>query len=76
MNENQKDINPAELNNTLSQSIIHYNPTRIDYTISDLEITLLENAGSSIWKDIIHRTMEIPPNNKFTNISIVKGSLG
>jgi hypothetical protein len=46
------NINISEINRNLQQSYIHYEPDRVDYTISNLELELLEQAGSSIWKDV------------------------
>ncbi len=45
-------VNIEELNDGLSNSFIHINLDRIDYTLSDAELILLENAGSSLWKDV------------------------
>ena len=45
------NINIQEINKNLQQSYIHYNPDRVDYTINNLELDLLESTGSSIWKD-------------------------
>lgn len=33
------------------QSFIHYDPTRIDYTLSQSELDALVNASSNNWKD-------------------------
>jgi len=51
------NIDIAEINRNLQQSYIHYEPNRVDYTISNLELELLEQTGSSIWKDISLATL-------------------
>jgi len=33
------------------QSYIRYNTKRIDYTVSDSELKILEDSGNNIWKD-------------------------
>lgn len=48
---NNTDIDISEINRNLQESYIHYNPNRVDYTISDLEINMLEQTGNNIWKD-------------------------
>jgi hypothetical protein len=55
--ENSNDINIAEINQDLQNSYIHYEPNRVDYTINNLELELLEQAGSNIWKDIFWATL-------------------
>ena len=52
-----ENLDIAEINRDLQESYIHYDPTRIDYTVSDLEIELIEQAGSSIWKDVFIATL-------------------
>jgi hypothetical protein len=59
MSDNNPNINLSELNQALSQNVIHYNPTRIDYTINDFELTQLEEYGKSIWKDTFFTTIGI-----------------
>ena len=44
------DIN--NLNRTIQESYIHYEPNRIDYTINESELLLLEESGKNFWKDI------------------------
>ena len=44
------DIN--NLNKTVQQSYIHYEPNRVDYTINNLELNLLEDSGNNFWKEI------------------------
>ena len=34
-----------------SQSYIHYDPNRIDYSLSEEELQNLANAGQNSWKD-------------------------
>jgi hypothetical protein len=51
VNSPESNINIGELNAALSKNVILYNPTRIDYTINDFELTQLEEYGKSIWKD-------------------------
>ena len=48
--ENNIDI--TEINKNLQESFIHYDPLRIDFTVNNIELELLEQSGSSIWKDI------------------------
>lgn len=59
MAEQQPNINLTELNRTLSQSVIHYDFTRIDYTINDTELLQLEELGKDLWKDIFFATSGI-----------------
>jgi len=53
------NINIAEINNNLQQSYIHYDPERVDYTISNFELELLKQAGGSVWKDIFLASLGI-----------------
>lgn len=46
-----QNINISEINRNLQESYIHYDPNRIDFTISNHELDLLEQTGNSIWKD-------------------------
>lgn len=48
--ENNIDI--EEINKNLQESFIHYDPQRVDYTVNNVELELLEQTGSTIWKDI------------------------
>jgi hypothetical protein len=57
MSDQQPHINPTELNNTLSQSYIHYDPNRVDYTINEAELNQLENIGNSVWKEVFFATL-------------------
>jgi hypothetical protein len=59
MSNSQSHINLGELSKALSQSIIHYNPTRVDYTVSESELILLENYGNNIWKDVFIATLSL-----------------
>jgi len=54
---NNNDINISEINSDLQRSYIHYDPNRIDYTINNLELELLEQTGSSVWKDVFLATL-------------------
>lgn len=54
-----KDLNIQEINKTLQHSYIHYDPNRVDYSINNLELELLEKEGSSIWKDFFIATIAI-----------------
>lgn len=47
-----QSLNIAEINRNLQESYIHYDPSRVDYTINNLELNLLEQTGNSIWKDV------------------------
>lgn len=51
------DLNISELNRNLQESFIHYEPNRIDFTISNIELDLLEQSGSNIWKDVFFVTL-------------------
>jgi hypothetical protein len=53
------EINISEINAYLQKSYIHYDPNRIDYTINNLELELLEQTGNSIWKDVFLATLGI-----------------
>lgn len=57
MNDSNVDI--QEINKNLQQSYIHYNPDRVDYTINNLELDLLETTGNNIWKDFFIATLAI-----------------
>jgi hypothetical protein len=46
------NVNIAEINSNLQESFIHYDPNRVDFTVSYLELELLEQTGNSIWKDV------------------------
>jgi hypothetical protein len=50
--DNNGNLNIAEINRDLQESFIHYDPNRVDYTINNLELDILEQTGSSIWKDV------------------------
>jgi hypothetical protein len=49
----------AEINANLSENILHYDPQRIDYAISSLEIDSLKNFQTSIWKDVFFATSSL-----------------
>lgn len=53
--ENNIDI--LEINRTLQESFIHYDPERVDYTINNIELELLQSSGNSIWKDVFLATL-------------------
>lgn len=53
--ENNIDI--LEINRNLQESFIHYDPERVDYTINNIELELLQSSGNSIWKDIFLATL-------------------
>ncbi len=44
--------NIAEINKALAKNYIHYDPSRTDYSINSFELKLIEQTGSSIWKDV------------------------
>jgi len=50
-------INIEEINSHLQESFIHYDPNRVDYTINNIELDLLEQSGNSIWKDVFLSTL-------------------
>lgn len=47
-----RNFNITEINRSLQESFIHYDPQRIDYTVNNIELELLEQQGSNIWKDV------------------------
>lgn len=55
----QSNINLNELNKTLSQNVIHYETTRVDYTINDSELNQLEEIGKNMWKEVFFATLGI-----------------
>ena len=55
----KSNINLSELKNTLSQNVIHYETTRIDYTINDSELQQLEEIGKNMWKEVFFATLGI-----------------
>lgn len=59
MSEPQSNINLNELNQTLSQNVIHYEFKRIDYTINDNELAQLEEIGNNLWKEVFFVTLGI-----------------
>lgn len=46
------NLDIGEINRDLQQSYIHYEPSRVDYTITNSELESLEHSGSNIWKDV------------------------
>ena len=48
----ENNIDLGEINRSLQQNYIHYDPQRVDYTVNNIELELLEQTGSNIWKDI------------------------
>ena len=69
------DIN--SLNRTLQESFIHYEPNRIDFTINNEELILLEDAGNNFWKEMFFGCLGlcIPTilNAKFCKVKIENG---
>src|ERR1043165_5384035 len=59
MAEPQNHINLHELNHALSQNVIHYDPTRVDFTINEFELSQLEEIGKSMWKEIFFVSLGI-----------------
>lgn len=57
MENNNIDI--SEINSSLQQSYIHYDPSRVDYTLNNIELELLKSSGSSIWKDVFLATFGV-----------------
>lgn len=51
------DIDIQEINKNLQENYIHYDLNRVDYTINNLELTLIEKSGSPIWKDFFIATL-------------------
>lgn len=51
--ENNSINNIAEINKALAKNYIHYDPSRTDYSVNSFELELLEQTGSSIWKDVL-----------------------
>ena len=56
---NSSLINIEDINRNLQESYIHYDPNRVDYTINNLELELLEQTGNNIWKDVFIATLSI-----------------
>ena len=54
-----QDIDIQEINKNLQENYIHYNLDRVDYTINNLELGLIEKSGSSIWKDFFIATLAV-----------------
>lgn len=50
--ENNSVNNITEINKALAKNYIHYDPSRIDYSVNSFELELIEQTGSSIWKDV------------------------
>lgn len=57
MNNNEIDI--QEINKNLQENYIHYNLNRVDYTINNMELELIEKSGNSIWKDFFIATLAL-----------------
>jgi hypothetical protein len=57
MPQSQSNTNSIELNRALSKSYIHYDPNRTDYTISEAELSQIEEYGNSVWKEIFSATL-------------------
>lgn len=51
------------------KKLIAYNVDRIDYTVDDNELKILENAGGNYWKDIFFLFVGIAVPS-FTNLAI------
>jgi hypothetical protein len=45
-------VNVADLNNAIQQTLIHIDLTKTFFSISPSELALLEEGATSIWKDI------------------------
>lgn len=50
--DNNSVNNIAEINKALAKNYIHYDPSRTDYSVNSFELELIEQTGSSIWKDV------------------------
>ncbi len=50
--DNNSVNNIAEINKALAKNYIHYDPNRTDYSVNSFELELIEQTGSSIWKDV------------------------
>ena len=50
--DNNNVNNIAEINKALAKNYIHYDPSRTDYSVNSFELELIEQTGSSIWKDV------------------------
>lgn len=87
-NNNVNDI--AEINKALAKNYIHYDPSRTDYSVNSFELELIEQTGSSIWKDVflsclglgvpcsinaIHDYSALPPDTKNFTADIFLNSL-
>jgi hypothetical protein len=55
---NDKNI-ISEINRSLEETYIHYNPDRVEYTASESEINELEHCGNSTYKDIFLASLGI-----------------
>jgi len=44
--------NSTDINQALAKNYIHYEPSRIDYSVNSFELELIEQTGSSVWKDV------------------------
>jgi len=56
---NNQEINIQEINKDLQENYIHYNLNRVDYTINNMELDLIEKSGNSIWKDFFIATLAL-----------------
>ena len=52
-------VDIAQLNQALNKDYIHYEPTRTDYSVNSMELELIEQTGSSIWKDVFLASLGI-----------------
>jgi len=50
--DNNSANNISEINKALAKNYIHYDPSRTDYSVNSFELELIEQSGSSIWKDV------------------------
>jgi hypothetical protein len=64
-----QSINIAEINRNLQESYIHYDPSRVDFTINNLELNMLEQAGNSIWKDVFLASLGIGLSTLINGVS-------
>lgn len=61
MSDPNPNLNINELKSALetSESYIHYDPSRVDYSVNEFELSQLEEHGNTIWKDIFYAAMGI-----------------
>lgn len=59
MPENQAEININELNQVATESLIHFNPQRVDYAINENELNALQELGKSLSKEFFFASVGI-----------------